>query len=176
VESGEEIGVTPAGQPAVDSGSERPELLDKAREKKKSVALVTIRAREFLESVRDRTLARLKREELYRQAVEVVFAYWAARLHHPGALLDRKRENRLLARLRESGGDWGMLCYVIDGALRDDWIMGRKPDSERSYDGIETLFRDRAQVERLAELCPAFRAGEPHQLVVKYAPNGNGHE
>lgn len=140
---------------------------------KKSVALVTANARGFLESVKAGTIERLKRDELYRQLTEVVFAYWAARLHHPRALLDRNRELRILARLRESGGDWGLLLWAIDGALSDDWIMGRDMRSPRAYDGIETIFRDRAQVERLAELCPRCRRGEPHPLVAKYQ-NGHG--
>jgi len=135
-------------------------------------AVVAIRAREFLETLRDGALERLKREDLYLKMAEVVFAYWAARLHHPAALYDRKRERRLMARLREAGGDWGQLCYAVDGALRDDWLMGRAMNSQRKYDGIETIFRDREQVERLAELCPAFVAGQPHPLVTKY--NGNG--
>jgi len=135
-------------------------------------AVVAIRAREFLETLRDGALERLRREDLYLKMAEVVFAYWAARLHHPAALYDRKRERRLMARLREAGGDWGQLCYAIDGALRDDWLMGRAMNSPRKYDGIETIFRDREQVERLAELCPAFVAGQPHPLVTKYHANG----
>lgn len=141
---------------------------------KKSVALVTVSAKHFLEAIREGTLERLRRDELHVQLVEVIFAYWAARLHHPQALLDKKRERRLLARLRESGGDWGLLCYAVDGALSDDWLMGRDVQSQRRYDGIETIFRDRAQVERLAEMCPHYNRGDPHPLVKKYQ-NGNGH-
>lgn len=165
----------PSGQPAVDDDSGASELLGNARgSAKKSVAMVSLRAKGFLEAVKAGTLERLKREELFIQLAEVVFAYWAARLHHPKALLDRKRDARLRARLRESGGDWGLLLYAVDGALSDDWIMGRDERSARPYDGIETIFRDRAQVERLAELCPRCRRGEPHPLVAKYQ-NGNGH-
>ena len=142
-------------------------------QKKRTLALVATRARDFLETLRAGTLARLKREALYAQMGEVVFAYWAAKLHHPGAILDRKRERRLLARLREADGDWGQLLYAVDGALRDDWLMGRAINSPRKYDGIETIFRDRAQVERLAEMCPKFCAGEPHALVKKYQETNN---
>lgn len=142
--------------------------------KSNAFALVALRAKDFLETLRAGTTERLRREETHRQMAEVVFAYWVAKLHHPAALLDTKRERRIIARLRESDGDWGMLCYAVDGALRDDWLMGRANNSPRKYDGIETIFRDREQVERLAELCPKFRAGEPHPLVAKYQ-NGNGH-
>jgi hypothetical protein len=145
--------------------------LASAREKngaKPSLAVVSLRARDFLEAMKAGAVERGRREALFAKMVEVVFAYWAARLHHPAALLDRKRERRLMARLRESAGDWGQLCYAVDGALRDDWLMGRAMNSSRKYDGIETIFRDREQVERLAELCPPFNAGTPHPLVVKY--------
>jgi len=150
-----------------------PDLANARAQEKKSLALVTVTAKQFLEALRDGASERLKREALYVGMAEIVFAYWATRLHHPAALYDRKRERRLLARLRESGGDWGLLCYAIDGALTDDWLMGRAVNSPRKYDGIETLFRDREQVERLAELCPKFCAGTPHPLVTKYQ-HGNG--
>lgn len=153
---------------------DKPDLTNARTNGKKSVALVTVSAKQFLESLRDGAYERLKRDELYTGMAEIIFSYWAARCHHPAALLDRKRERRLIARLRESGGDWGLLCYAVDGALTDDWLMGRAMDSPRKYDGVETIFRDRAQVERLAELCPKFRAGLPHPLVTKYQ-NGNGH-
>lgn len=169
----------PHGIPAVSSSDieVRSETLGNAGEKKKNgqFALVAQHARAFLEAIRDGTLERLKREELFGKMAEVVFSYWAARLHHPTALLDRKRERRVMARLRESGGDWGLLCFAVDGALSDDWLMGRDVHSPRRYDGIETIFRDRAQVERLAEACPTYRAGKPHPLVLKYQhTNGNG--
>jgi len=175
-----EPNTTPLGMPAVDDGLDASEDLgmDGGEPKKtRGFALVSQRAKGFLEAIRDCTLERLTREDTYERLAEIVFAYWAARLHHPNALLDRKRERRLMARLRESAGDWGQLCYAVDGALKDDWLMGRAMNSPRKYDGIETIFRDREQVERLAELCPTFCAGQPHPLVTKYEHhNGNGAE
>jgi hypothetical protein len=141
----------------------------------RSLALVKTTALGFLQQVRQGTAERMQRDELYEKLTEVVFAYWAAKLHHPGAILDAKREKRILSRLRESRGDWGLLCYAVDGALRDDFLMGRDDRAGRKFDGIETVFRDRAQVERLAEMCPKFQSGKPHALVQKYT-NGNGHE
>ena len=135
---------------------------------KRCLSLVSTRARSFLEEIRDGGVKIAKRESVYRQLGEVIFAYWAAKLNHPHAIYDAKRERRIAARLRESSGDWGLLCYAIDGALRDDFLMGREDRSMRRYDGIETIFRDRAQVERLAEMCPKFNAGQPHPLVTKY--------
>lgn len=127
----------------------------------------------FLEDVRRGTAERLKAEERRAMLAAVVFAYWAAKLHHPAALLDQKRERYLLNRLQEARGDVGILCYAVDGALRDDWIMGRDKTSRRKHDGIRVIFRDREQVEQLAELCPRFVRGEPHLLVVKYRMNLN---
>jgi hypothetical protein len=140
----------------------------------RSLALVQTTAVRYLETIRQGTTERLRRDEHYARLSEVIFAYWAAKLHHPGAILDRKREKRIMSRLRESQGDWGLLCFAVDGALRDDFLMGREDRASRKYDGIETVFRDRAQVERLAELCPKFQAGEIHPLVAKYS-NGHGH-
>lgn len=87
-------------------------------------------------------------------AVQVVFSYWQSRMQKPRAILDAKRFHRLSSRLRENGGDVSELLHVVDGALRDEWLMGRDPRAGRKYDGIETIFRDREQVERLFELAP----------------------
>jgi hypothetical protein len=46
--------------------------------------------------------------------------------------------------------------------------MGRAVNSPRPYDGVETIFRDREQVERLADLCRRYQTGRPHALVEKY--------
>jgi hypothetical protein len=109
-----------------------------------------------------RTQERHAREAGLRLGIEVVFAYWHARLGKNGkTVLDPKRERRILARLRENGGDVSELLYAIDGALRDDWIMGRDPKAPRAYDGIETIFRDRGQVERLATTVPSRRERHP---------------
>lgn len=96
-----------------------------------------------------------------------VFAYWAKKLNHDNARLDEKRERVLVKRLVENGDDVNELLYVVDGALRDDWIMGRDARSPKRYDGIETVFRDRAQVERLA-LAGGFRSGQRHALAERY--------
>lgn len=141
----------------------------------KTLALVRTTAVGFLEEVKAGTSARLKKDELYAQQAIVVFAYWAAKLNHPAAELDEKREKRIISRLRETRGNWGLLCYAVDGALRDDFIMGRSTRGDRC-DRVSTIFRDLEQVERLAEKCKRFLAGEEHPLVVKYRhTNGNGH-
>ena len=67
-------------------------------------------------------------------------------------ILNPKRQKRILDRLLENRGDVSELLYVVDGALKDDWTMGRAPNSTKPYNGTETIFRDREKVEGLASL------------------------
>jgi hypothetical protein len=122
-----------------------------------------------LQEVSTQTDRRLNTEAIRDVQVQVVFAYWAKRLGHEKTLLDQKRQRVLERRLSENGGNLSELLYAIDGALKDDWTMGRDVKSPRKYDGIETVFRDRAQVERFAGECPDWRAGKPHPMATKYA-------
>ena len=139
-----------------------------AKRPARSVAQITEGIAAVMASVSAGTEQRVAGEKLLRWKAEVAFAYWAKRMGHEQSLLDSQRERRLLARLRESDGNLHELLYAVDGAHRDDWIMGRDPKAPRKYDGIETVFRDRAQVERLAGLCPKWVRGELHPLAVKY--------
>ena len=84
------------------------------------------------------------------QSILTVFRHWQAEHNHPTAKLDQKRRKRINARLEE-GFSPDELCKAISGAKYDAWIMGKNP-SNRKYDGIETLLRDAAQVERLRDL------------------------
>lgn len=123
-----------------------------------------------LEVVLAKTEQRSRRQE-YRQALAgAVFAYWASRMGHPASRLDPKRRRRIEARLEESGDNVRELLYAVDGTLRDDWLMGKDPRSTKRYDGIETVFRDRAQVERLAEMAPGFARGDPHPMEAQIPP------
>jgi hypothetical protein len=115
------------------------------------------------ERVTQRLVAKRKRD----LQAELVFAYWSKVLGHESALYDRKRAAVLRARLKENAGDVSELLSVVDGARKDPHLMGEKPESDRKYDGIETLFRDRAQVERLATL--GNRNGAPHKMAARYA-------
>lgn len=116
-----------------------------------------------------------------RGCAQLVFAFWSAKTGHPGALLDPKRQTRLEARLRESGGNVDECLYVVNGLLKDRYLMGENHRATR-YDGIETIFRDRAMVERLAEL-GGYKEGKHHPMARKYIfdqhlngnGNGNGH-
>lgn len=119
-----------------------------------------------VESVRERGRAKGQRDRMRAFLARAVFLYWQATMNHNGALLDPTRERVIMARLRESNDDASELFYAIDGAAKDDWLMGRDPRSKgKRWDGIATLFRDREQVERLAERCPGREYGEPHPRI-----------
>lgn len=91
--------------------------------------------------------------------VRLVFSHWQAEHHHPNSKLDDKRRKRIKARLAE-GFTADDLCRAISGAKGDSWLMGKNP-SKKLYDGIDTLLRDAAQVERLRDL-----AGDEHAMAV----------
>lgn len=102
----------------------------------------------------------------------LIFAYWSARTNHPAAIFDPKRERTIVARLRESGGNVDEGLFVVKGLFKDHRLMGDN-GRDRKYDGIETIFRDRAMVERLAEL--GGYEGQHHPMAVKYLHlNGTG--
>lgn len=84
------------------------------------------------------------------ERVNTVFEFWKATHNHPTSKLDDKRRKRITARLTE-GYPVDDLLAAISGALYDPWLMGKNPGNKR-YDGIETLLRDAAQVERLRDL------------------------
>jgi hypothetical protein len=133
----------------------------------KSQALSTII--EELHGIGAETTARLSQGALRGVQVKIAFAYWGKRLGHEQTLLDPKRVKLLDQRLVENGGNLSELLYAIDGALKDDWIMGRDPKSTKRYDGVETIFQDRAHIEKYAASVVQFREGKPHPMAVKYA-------
>ena len=100
-----------------------------------------------------------------------VFEFWKATHCHQRARLDAKRQRRIQSRLRE-GFSVRDLKQAIYGAKFDDFLMGREARSSRVYDGLETLLRDAAQVERLIELYEKRRpkiAKRRHELVLDEA-------
>ena len=134
-----------------------------------TVQALTVRLARVLDDVSNGAHAGFAKDQLHRLAAGMVFSYWAMTMGHEKSIFDGKRERRLLARLKENGGDVGELLYAVDGAKRDDYLMGRDPKSDgRVYDGIETIFRDRSQVERLAATTKGFREGRVHKLLDKY--------
>ena len=67
-----------------------------------------------------------------------------------------------MARLQEELTVADLKAAVL-GAKLDPFLMGRDPRAGRRYDGIETLFRDRGQVERLIELYESRGPGGPRE-------------
>jgi hypothetical protein len=108
------------------------------------------------------TLEALKAEEKRRILAELVFAYWQLKRHHQLALYDEQREGILVRALKANRDNVSELLYVVDGAGKDPW------DGRTAHDGIEVLFRNRAQVERFAGFCPAYLAGQPHHTALRY--------
>lgn len=83
-------------------------------------------------------------------ALKGVFVEWQTVHGHPTSKLDEKRKALIRRALKLHTAE--QLGQAIRGALKDDWIMGRDPKSTKKYDGIETLLRDTAQIERLIDL------------------------
>jgi hypothetical protein len=104
--------------------------------------------------------------------VDVAFSYWVAKHGKDSmrTLLDRKRELLITRRLDESNGDLSAILYAIDGSLKDRALV------EGGYNAIETILRDRGNVERLAEQMPKYRAGELHPMAKRLIAMTNGAE
>jgi hypothetical protein len=131
-----------------------------------TVAQAKARGIEILREVATETGKRIEGERRREGMVDFIFAYWAARTAHTNALLDTKRATRLRRRLEENNDDVNEMCFVVDGLFKDRHLMGEN-DRNRRYDGIETIFRDREIVERLAEL-GGYEHGKVHRFVQKY--------
>lgn len=109
--------------------------------------------------------AKREKEKQDRQndTAAMVFSYWQVVMGKQRAVMDPTRVTRIKTRLRENSGDVSELLYAIDGARNDDWLMGRDSRSKgKNYNGIETIFRDREMVEKLAERVGGYKRGETH--------------
>jgi hypothetical protein len=115
--------------------------------------------------IADQSRTRISGDQLLRMQAEMVFLYWTAKFQHPNAILDKKRELKLIARLKENEGNVSELLYAMDGASHDPWTMGTAQNSQRKYDDIVTILRDRAQVERFANTFKSYREGKVHKLL-----------
>lgn len=105
-------------------------------------------------------------DETREMQADMVFAYWAAKLNHEGALLDDQRMRKLVDRLKENRGNVHELLFVVDGAKRSKHLQGQN-ETNTVYDGIKTIFRDREQVEKLSAL-GGYKSGMEHPLAQKY--------
>jgi len=91
-----------------------------------------------------------------------VFAYWAEKLYpRASPKFSEERRKKIHARLVD-GYSVERLKRAVDGAMRDDWLMGRKEGSPKGgYRDAITLFKSCAQVERLEAMCPTPGQGRP---------------
>jgi hypothetical protein len=110
--------------------------------------------REF-EQLRDDVARREDARAVLRLKAEMVFAYWATAWSQTRALLDAKREQLILERLDENGGDVSELFYAIDGARGDEFVKRREG-------ALPVLLKDRGAVEEFARKRAAYRRGELH--------------
>lgn len=85
--------------------------------------------------------------------VKRVFEAWKQDTGKHRAKMDRgdKRWRRIVARLKD-GFTADELILAITHRRNDPWLMGEDPKSTRVFDDVDTLLRDRAQVERLIAL------------------------
>jgi hypothetical protein len=95
------------------------------------------------------TPAEPSKAEKLRADARWVFECWKLDTGHPRAVFDAKRESRIKGRLRE-GFTREQLRDAIVNRHNSIHLMGL--ESGVIYDGIETLLRDAAQVERLLNL------------------------
>lgn len=96
--------------------------------------------------------------------VLTVLTYWRDKVGMPRADILAKPRTQRIARWLKEGWSVERLCLVVDGALKDGWLMGLDPGS-KGYRDVETIFRDVPQLERLEgyalnESMPLARKGQ----------------
>lgn len=102
-----------------------------------------------------------------RADIAEVFDFWRSETGRTRSRLDPKRARRIAARIGE-GSTVDELKAAIRNRRNDPFLMGQN-DTGRVYDGIETLLRDAAQVERLCALAAPGRV-----LATARRPFNNG--
>lgn len=137
---------------------------------KRTYTAITQRLAIVSAEMQEGTRQRLLADDLRVLQAEIVFSYWIAKTGHDPdrTIFDDDRERRIVKQLKMTDGDVSELLYAIDGSFRDKHLQGDN-DRSRKYDGIETIFRDRAIVERLARSMPGYRNKVTHPIVEKYA-------
>lgn len=145
---------------------QKPQALPAVRGKRTAKVLLE-RMSAVMSELHEGSRQRLAADQLLEMQAEFIFTYWANKFDHLNTLADDKRLRQIKARLRENGGDVGELLYALDGAKHDKHLMG---ENERNtvYDGVQTLFRDRAIVERCRDRMKAYREGREHPMLAKW--------
>lgn len=94
----------------------------------------------------------LETDSCREEDVTLILETWRDRFSPRSSVRDRKRRARVEARL-DDGRTVAELLKVLDGVERSDWHMGRDPRTRgKRYIGIETIYRDDAQVDKFLEL------------------------
>jgi len=109
--------------------------------------------------------ARQRLVSTIRPLAGIVFEYWAEKMRGPDiskVVFDDKRAEIIMDRLVENKTDLSELLYAVDGALKVDYIMGRGLKAKVAFNGVETIFKDRAHVEKFSRAIEASRRGVPH--------------
>lgn len=103
--------------------------------------------------------------------VEAVFNLWRDLHGKPDAKLTPARRKLITDRAGD-GFKPGQLAQAIRGAKKDPWLMGIEKRSPRKFDGLETILKDAAQVERLIDLDAgnAPKSSAPYQRYSDVAP------
>lgn len=83
-----------------------------------------------------------------------VFEYWRTWTGHQKAVMDEKRIARIKSMLKKFSED--DLKEAIYGVTLSPFHMGENKDNKK-YNGIETIFRDAAQVEKFMEISKAYQ-------------------
>lgn len=125
----------------------------------------TVKAAAFRDAV-DAKVARVQKMNQKKQLRSAlafdVFCYWKMTYEKPRSLLDAKREKAIIKALDENDGDVSELLYAIDGARKDDFVMGR--NGGPLYDDVASILGDRSRVERHAGRMYDYRNGVPHPV------------
>lgn len=162
-----------ANAPAADqerqSDAEPPRNLPALRNGQAlTIGVVAERVGDIFRQINNGARSKLSGEQALRLKAEMVFYYWCAKFDHMNSRLDAKREARIVSRLKENDGDVNEIFYALDGAHADDFIMARGEHStKKRYDGIETVLRDRGQVERFSQSRAKFVRGDRHPKIAQ---------
>ncbi|MHC4162534.1 MAG: hypothetical protein ACYSUM_10425 [Planctomycetota bacterium] len=96
----------------------------------------------------------LKPDDPLLDAALEVFQYWRLAVGKPGSVRTRKREQTLMARLREEPGDIAAkiagLKLAVDGALRDPWYNGTDRPPLLGFQNI-FVHEGRDRIEKLQQ-------------------------
>lgn len=161
---------TLSSETAAHGSGTQQHALPAIRGGKRTIDAIQRRLATVLTELTDGRRPPLAPEQWRRLAAEMLFAYWAKSFNKPNSFLvpNDERESKINARLDENSDDLGELAYAIDGVRSSPYHRGQNATGA-TYNALELIFRNRAHVEKYADMSPAYRRGDPHPLVVEHA-------